>query len=889
MLIKKGRKHGPTIWRRLGLYAVPVTLFFLLLLGLNPKATMREAALRMGWAGLGHENKADLDLDLVTTSAGNLARAAFHESELPTLTFDIKFKHVLKLRTKRREALAAGYLIQGSDDYVPADLKHGGRSVKVRLRLKGDYLDHLDTRKWSVRVHVRNGDSVMGMRRFSLHHPKARSYQAEFLFLDALRREDILAPRYKLVHAVVNGEDIGLMAFEEHFSKELLESQERREGVILKFEEDLVWLARVAGFEQAANPYYGHQNATVDAFRKSKIAESPQLTLAHRIATGLLRAFVQGRLEPSQVFDTKRLGRFLALCELFGARHALVWHNLRFYYDPIAGRLEPIGFDAQAQDSLQSMSVVQEPWVATALADPSVESAYRAALARFTETSNLKRIIERAKLIETQVLDDLHWEFPMLRRFDFDRIARRAGELPSTGGPVVKPTTASKDVRSTAYPLLAHCYIVEDAGERYIELVNAVPEQVDVRAITMEGDNGEVADSGLLEQPHKLLPLKIGGEPTSVTFQIGSRGDLDSSQLRVHLAIRGGSETQVVTPRAYWPALEDGPVPEATLAAALATHNFLVASGSSELRVRRGSWTVDAPLVVPAGMALLISADTTLSFAPGTFLLARGPLRFAGTAEGPIRLQGLRSESDSDGWGGVVVLNAAGPSDWSHVYVNGTRGVDLADWKVPAGVTFLESRVRLDECVFDGTQAEDALNLIRCEFAFRGLHMRNTTSDAFDSDFCTGTIDGGSLVNIGQAGGGDGLDFSGSEVRFTGIKFSDVQDKAVSVGEASRVFAERLDITRVGCGLAAKDGSVLEVSDTSISGATVSALMAYMKKPVFGPAQIRASGMRISNAHRDAWTQTRSSILLNGVEVPAEELDVEKLYETSMRKASGGK
>jgi len=36
------------------------------------------------------------------------------------------------------------------------------------------------------------------------------------------------------------------MAFEEHFSKELLESQGRREGVIVKFDESLFWDYRVA-------------------------------------------------------------------------------------------------------------------------------------------------------------------------------------------------------------------------------------------------------------------------------------------------------------------------------------------------------------------------------------------------------------------------------------------------------------------------------------------------------------------------------------------------------------------------------------------------------------------------------------------------------------------
>ena len=59
-------------------------------------------------------------------------------------------------------------------------------------------------------------------------------------FFEALKREGILVPRYFFVDLTVNGSYIGIMAFEEHFSKELLESQGRKESVILKFDDSLL-------------------------------------------------------------------------------------------------------------------------------------------------------------------------------------------------------------------------------------------------------------------------------------------------------------------------------------------------------------------------------------------------------------------------------------------------------------------------------------------------------------------------------------------------------------------------------------------------------------------------------------------------------------------------
>ena len=47
----------------------------------------------------------------------------------------------------------------------------------------------------------------------------------------------------------------------------------------------------------------------------------------------------------SKVFDTKLLAKYWALCDLFDALHGLIYFNLRFYYNPITGLLEPVHYD----------------------------------------------------------------------------------------------------------------------------------------------------------------------------------------------------------------------------------------------------------------------------------------------------------------------------------------------------------------------------------------------------------------------------------------------------------------------------------------------------------------------------------------------------------------
>ena len=47
------------------------------------------------------------------------------------------------------------------------------------MRLKGDSIDHLENNKWSMRVKGINGNTILGMREFSLQQPSTRNYFLE--------------------------------------------------------------------------------------------------------------------------------------------------------------------------------------------------------------------------------------------------------------------------------------------------------------------------------------------------------------------------------------------------------------------------------------------------------------------------------------------------------------------------------------------------------------------------------------------------------------------------------------------------------------------------------------------------------------------------------------
>ena len=815
--------------------------------------------------------------------------------DVPELVLDIKFVDLQKLSQKRDEALAKGFIIKEDDDFVPASIRTEGRTVKVELRLKGDLVDHIITDKWSFRIKVKGTDQVFGMREFSIQHPGTRAFQAEALFLSHLRELGILAPRYSFVNVTVNGKRVGLMALEESFSKELLESQGRRESVILKFDESLFWEEWMLRGQKGI-VFNSFRNADIDTFQSADVAKSEQLSRDAAIAIGLMRGFVDGTLKPSEVFDVERMGTFLAAAEIWGAQHGLFWNNMRFSYNPISAKLEPVAYDCfrmRIADSIVQWVSQEEPIIRNLLGDPRIFSAYIETIKALAGEIKSGELQKKYRVKEREYLSILQREFYFIEGFPFEQLGVRVRILrgltdgnPESYAEMAAASAPQDDV--DALPSIVHARLLTDADGSCLEISNAVPHHVQVHSIRWVAQDGAALDAidskPPITYPISLEPTRLGSLPRVYRIDLEKRNDGNPTRLLVEASVEGSSRQFTTDAQPYFNSLAANPIPVASVSDQLRRHPFLrMGESPRTLSVTPGRWKVKGMLVVPEGFSLVISPGTTLQFEPGGLLMARGPLQFSGSDAEPIRLEGPASGGDAAKWQGIVVLEADGASRWSHVTVRGTMGIEHPDWRLTGGVTFYRSDITMDHCSLLEHGGEDALNIVQSRFLLRDVEIADTASDGLDSDFSEGRIEGGACSNIGASGGGDGMDFSGSTVSITGTKFRDISDKAISVGENSDVTVAGVEIERVGAGLACKDASTTRVSDSSITAAGIAGLMAYVKKEEYGPARIVAQGIRFAGEGRPAIAQIGSSIILENEAVKEEEVDVDMLYETEMK------
>ena len=133
---------------------------------------------------------------------------------------------------------------------------------------------------------------------------------------------------------VINGDNLPIYAIEENFSTRLLENNNKREGPIFRLQN------RVSEEERYVNQ--------VTFYQEQKYQNTKEGRYLLRRVERQIKSFLNGNIKASDVFDIDSLAKFVALIDLAGAGHALKWHNLRFYYNPIIAKLIPIGFDANA-------------------------------------------------------------------------------------------------------------------------------------------------------------------------------------------------------------------------------------------------------------------------------------------------------------------------------------------------------------------------------------------------------------------------------------------------------------------------------------------------------------------------------------------------------------
>jgi len=811
----------------------------------------------------------------------DLSIEGFLQHRLPPVTSPVKELRIelapaelAQISLYRELALERGVITGDLKKYVNAFITDDEVRIPIKLRIKGDWVDHVESDKWSFRIKISGNYAYSGLKKFSIQNPSTRSFMMEWFAHKLFEREDVLTTKYEFVSVFVNGQQMGVYALEEHFDKQLLERNNRREGPIVKYDESGVWDQHLV--ETNEKQFYSLPTlmaSEILPFKNKKTYKTPTLKEAFEIAVDHMDRYRNHDVNVDDYFDLESLAKFLALSDVLNGKHGLIWHNQRHYMNPITGKLEPIAFDCftKLDEVSNSVDMLGVNWLLkkshtlteVLLFNSELNSLYLSYVNKYSSqdflTSTISELEEEINTLETL----LQYEYPfyefnedyffsnaaqlreLLNSFKFEKVRVEVAEQSFSELP---PNVLYEEIALNAYTQTSSELLLKNFHSSSLEVI---------------GYSVKSNKDSVIYFPEALELSEFNSESSSASLLI------ESNPRYLHYRALNCGDRVFVEKISKWGRKHFTNIRETSLLA------LGVKSGEGDIVISKGVYEISSDIVIPKGRVVVFEAGVILNLINNASFITHSPVEMNGTAGMPILITSLDSTAN-----GFVVIAPGEKSVLSHAHFEGLNTLHKNNRTLTGAVTIYEGEVLLESCTFKDNHCEDALNLIRCDFVMDNCKVYGTFSDGFDADFCTGLVINSEFYNTGN----DCLDFSGSQITINSCTVRNSGDKGISCGENSHLTIVNCEIDSAFIAIAAKDLSSVVVEEVSISRCDYS-FAVFQKKPEYGPATIVVDSLSTdTRSAKDPkkvnYLVDKNSILFYlGEEIVGEEhIDIDKLY-----------
>lgn len=780
-------------------------------------------------------------------------------SDPQNLIIDLKFEDHMKLMFNLENALNAGTTRGVENDWINATISNENKSSKAKVRLKGAIAqEHLMGDKWSFRVKLKNQNNIFGMQEFAVMSPLRRNYLGQWFIRKAYEKEGLITRKYEFVNLVLNGKNKGIHVLDERYDKIMLERNQRKESPVIKIDAVPIFADQVTYSVNNFNNYF--LSSDITAFDSEKLLEDDILKNNFFTAKNLMEKFRLGELKTSEVFDIELLAKWLAIADVMGAWHGFSFTNMRFYFNPITSKFEPVPDDDFNE---RSMNYTDHSRLFR-LTDKYNDSIFlRNLFLDYKFIAEYMRHLDRVS--SEEYLDNLF--------IDFNIEINKLSNILAIDYPLYNFSLESKqniyDNAASLRKLLnphkavqAHFREIKDDG--VIEIAIANNQSIPIEILYISNSKSKIYKplsnkAIILESRKYLQPV------THNLFQFESPLNLRNSNLKslgLKINYRVLGTKKIFTTDIF-------PFPE--FDNELAKGDFIRKhhniddfpflewdKNKNEIHFQIGNWEIKNDLIVPPNQKLFISKGVSLNLTNSSMILSYSPIFITGSKNNMIEIL----SSDQSGQG-ITVLQAKQQSSLNHVRFNGLSRPSKDGFKLSGSINFYQSPVHIEDVIFENNIiGDDYLNIIRSEFIINNSSILNSFSDAIDIDFSNGTINDSVFTHCGFGNNnGDCIDLSGSVVDLENIFINKAADKGISVGEQSTVSIKNSSITGSNIAIASKDLSETTIKNLMINSSNLG-ISVFQKKPEFGPSSVLIDEIYFDKVNKKYSIEKSSSLII---------------------------
>jgi len=693
----------------------------------------------------------------------------FSKPEIEQLNLKVSQKTILQIENQRQLKKENGGLLPPKFfNMYPMEIQNKEKKYRAKIRIKGVRQIHWQNKRTSsYKIDLIGNNRLWGMEEFSVQKPITKNYAYEFLFHKLLRKTNNLHLKYFPIKLYFNGENRGVYAVEESFSKELLERQKKRNGPIFSLNEDIGEHYPNVNYELYSESYW--------------LSQYPELTESAFSILNKVRD--NENLNNENYFDMEKWASYFAVVDILGAYHGSLSKSVRLYFNPTSSKFEPIGYDAHLgagnfsdfiladflQENRPNCIYIcdEKDWyfkffkLKNGQLNSNFLEKYIYFLKLYSSEHFINEFLDEIKneldefnlaiYLENSKTDKISWKGLGPYLYDEQVLFRRAK--------LIKKRINSINIDHYKISLKKKKLFFKDNYSNF-----------PIKIITSSCDNNinkefYLAGNMMIDWNNGCKEIFIGKNKSTPYFL---NEDITMSKKKII-----NIDKDFINLSSY-PGVEK-----------TSQNTYTI---SQNLNLNKNTYT-------KKNQNFLINNNVVLELSNGSILFVKGNIKFEGINEKKILIK-------SDGLGSIIFEN-------NNVKIKHTNFENLGYPKIDqytlfGGLNFIKSNVILENVTIKDSQSEDAINLISSDASLQNISLKNIQSDAIDIDFGIVKFNKINCFEIKN----DCLDISGAKVDGDNLKVDQSLDKGLSIGENSIVEIKGLIIKNSKLAIAVKDGSV---------------------------------------------------------------------------------
>ena len=763
--------------------------------------------------------------------------------KIDEININLSFKSELVLEDYRKKIIREKGLKASQAPRVNVSIDFNEKKYRGRVRLKGDRKAHWeDKENSSYKFELDDSTFLKGMNKFSIHRPVIRNYIHEWLFHEMTKELGIIGLNYEFINVSINGANKGLYVLEEGFGKELIERSRKRNGPIFSFREEL---------NENTDGNWFQDNSNLEVYNKRYWNKEENYQIL-KSASNKLNNFFLGNGKVGNIFDLEKWASYFAICDLLYTYHGAFAKSVRYYYNPIIGKFEPISFDGHRGRNHPNYNKLNKDYNNQILLDYLFNHNKKFFPLEALGWLNLFFLDKQKKLNkEFYKLYIEKLELVSSNEFLNAFLSFRENEINEINSHIYRDYYlfdnlisrgpgfyyfSKKDLEHRAKTIRSKI----DAGKNnYPEYIQAGIENnkliiknysttdkyasIIIKELNCEIDNNYNIKNINSNDIYPLINFQINNfkkKYIKTIINLDRIKDLDFEKCNsIKIENLVNKENYLIKfDKINFNINQD----KETGLKFSDFSNFFKTEGKV-LLLKENEVVIDKNIYIPGGFKVFLTSGQKIILNNDAFIFSNSPWIAIGS-ENIINISG----NDNNFGGGILIRAKNEKSHFKNVIFSNLKGPGdniKNEFLIFGSLNFYESNVELNNIEFKNINSEDAINIFRSNFSISNAKFDQIISDGIDFDFSNGSAFNLSFENIGN----DALDFSGSKAKIDGFYTKFTGDKILSAGEMSTIEVSNIKSSDSFSGIVSKDGSYVKIFNADFKRIKYP-FSAYLKK-----------------------------------------------------------